>query len=37
MDIDELKQDMQKHPESYTVWARSIFEKCFHHIQAHKL
>lgn len=37
MNLDDLRQDMQDRPELYTVWARIIFDKFFHHIQAHKL
>jgi isopentenyl-diphosphate delta-isomerase len=30
MGIDDVRKDIQQHPESYTVWFRIIFDE-FHH------
>jgi isopentenyl-diphosphate delta-isomerase len=37
MSIDEVKEDMAAHPESYTVWFRIIFDEFYHYLEAHKL
>ena len=37
MSIDAVKEDMQKHPESYTVWFRIIFDEFYHYLEDHKL
>ena len=37
MSIDAVKEDMQKHPESYTVWFRIIFDEFYHFLEDHKL
>ncbi|NJW51742.1 isopentenyl-diphosphate Delta-isomerase [Salinimicrobium oceani] len=31
--LEELKEDMQKHPAQYTEWFKIIFEKYYKHIQ----
>lgn len=37
MSIEAVKDDMQKHPEVYTEWFKIIFDKFYHHIEAHKI
>lgn len=37
MAIDEVKRDMEKHPEIYTVWFKIIFDEFYHYLEAHKL
>ncbi len=37
MGIDEVKEDMQQHPEHYTVWFRIIFDEFYHYLEDHKL
>jgi isopentenyl-diphosphate delta-isomerase len=37
MGIDAVKQDMQQHPEHYTVWFRIIFDEFYHYLEEHKL
>lgn len=37
MDIDLIKNDMQQHPDSYTVWFKIIFDEFYHFIEDHKL
>ena len=37
MSIDAVKQDMQNHPETYTVWFRIIFDEFYHFLEDHKL
>jgi isopentenyl-diphosphate delta-isomerase len=37
MDIEAVRQDMQEHPELYTVWFRIIFEKFYHFLEQNKL
>lgn len=37
MDIETVRQDMQEHPELYTVWFRIIFEKFYHFLEQNKL
>ena len=37
MSIDAVKEDMQEHPESYTVWFRIIFDEFYHYLEDHKL
>jgi len=37
MGIDAIKQDMQEHPELYTVWFRIIFDEFYHYLEDHKL
>ncbi|PZQ89369.1 MAG: isopentenyl-diphosphate delta-isomerase [Flavobacterium johnsoniae] len=37
MDIDAIKEDMQMHPEKYTVWFKIIFDEFYHFLEEHKL
>jgi isopentenyl-diphosphate delta-isomerase len=37
MDIEAVKQDMQAHPELYTVWFRIIFDEFYHFLEQNKL
>ncbi len=37
MKIEEVKEDMIRHPEKYTVWFRIIFDKFYHFLEEHKL
>jgi len=37
MGIDAVKEDMQQHPETYTVWFRIIFDEFYHFLEDHKL
>ncbi|MBC8643999.1 isopentenyl-diphosphate Delta-isomerase [Flavobacterium lindanitolerans] len=37
MDIDAIKEDMQLHPEKYTVWFKIIFDEFYHFLEEHKL
>jgi len=37
MSIDAVKEDMQSHPEAYTVWFRIIFDEFYHFLEDHKL
>jgi len=37
MAIDEVKNDMQKHPEIYTVWFKIIFDEFYHFLEDHKI
>jgi len=37
MAIDAVKDDMQQHPEQYTVWFRIIFDEFYHYLEEHKL
>lgn len=37
MGIDAVKDDMQQHPEQYTVWFRIIFDEFYHYLEEHKL
>jgi isopentenyl-diphosphate delta-isomerase len=37
MGIDAVKDDMQQHPEQYTVWFRIIFDEFYHFLEDHKL
>jgi isopentenyl-diphosphate delta-isomerase len=37
MDIDAIKDDMQVHPEKYTVWFKIIFDEFYHFLEEHKL
>lgn len=37
MGIEEIKEDMQQHPEIYTAWFKIIFEKFYHFIEAQKI
>jgi isopentenyl-diphosphate delta-isomerase len=37
MAVDEVKNDMQIHPEIYTVWFKIIFDEFYHFIENHKI
>ncbi|HYD90164.1 MAG TPA: isopentenyl-diphosphate Delta-isomerase [Flavobacterium sp.] len=37
MGIEDVRQDMQDHPELYTVWFRIIFDEFYHYLEDHKL
>lgn len=37
MSIEAVKEDMQQHPETYTVWFRIIFDEFYHFLEDHKL
>lgn len=37
MPIDEVKQDMEQHPQLYTVWTRIIFDEFYHYLEDHKV
>jgi len=37
MKIEDVKTDIQKQPEIYTVWFKIIFDKFYHYLEDHKL
>lgn len=37
MGIEEVQNDMQLHPEVYTVWFKIIFEEFYHFLEDHKI
>lgn len=37
MKIEDIKKDMQVHPEIYTVWFKIIFDKFYHYLESHTL
>jgi len=37
MKVDDVKNDMQLHPEIYTVWFKIIFEEFYHFLEDHKI
>lgn len=37
MCIEDVKSDMQLHPEIYTVWFKIIFDEFYHYLEEHKL
>lgn len=37
MGIEEVREDMKQHPETYTVWFRIIFDEFYHYLEDHKL
>ena len=37
MGIDAVKNDMQVHPEIYTVWFKIIFDQFYHFLEEHKI
>lgn len=37
MGIDAVKNDMQVHPEIYTVWFKIIFDEFYHFLEEHKI
>lgn len=36
MSIEDVKNDMQVHPEIYTIWFKIIFDKFYHFLENHK-
>jgi isopentenyl-diphosphate delta-isomerase len=36
MKIEDVKNDMEVHPEIYTVWFKIIFEEFYHYLEDHK-
>ncbi|WP_338408751.1 isopentenyl-diphosphate Delta-isomerase [uncultured Flavobacterium sp.] len=36
MPIEDIKNDMQVHPEIYTIWFKIIFDKFYHFLEDHK-
>jgi isopentenyl-diphosphate Delta-isomerase len=37
MSIENVREDMQLHPELYTVWFKIIFDEFYHYLEDHKL
>ena len=37
MAIDDVKADMERHPELYTIWTRIIFDEFYHYLEDHKV
>ncbi|WP_339838012.1 isopentenyl-diphosphate Delta-isomerase [uncultured Flavobacterium sp.] len=37
MKIEAIKNDMEIHPEIYTVWFKIIFDKFYHYLESHKI
>jgi isopentenyl-diphosphate delta-isomerase len=37
MKIEDIKNDMEIHPEIYTVWFKIIFDKFYHYLESHKI
>jgi isopentenyl-diphosphate delta-isomerase len=37
MKIEDIKNDMENHPEIYTVWFKIIFDKFYHYLEDHKV
>ncbi|OOV18417.1 isopentenyl-diphosphate Delta-isomerase [Flavobacterium sp. LM4] len=37
MVIEDVKDDIEKHPEIYTVWFKIIFDEFYHYLEDHKL
>ena len=37
MKIEDVKEDMKRHPETYTVWFRIIFDEFYHYLEDHTL
>lgn len=37
MKIEDVKEDMARHPEIYTVWFRIIFDEFYHYLEDHKI
>lgn len=37
MSIEAVKEDMEVHPDIYTVWFKIIFDKFYHYLEAHKV
>lgn len=37
MAIDDVKSDMERNPDQYTIWTRIIFDEFYHYIEDHKV
>lgn len=37
MSIEDVQNDMQLHPETYTVWFKIIFDQFYHFLEEHKI
>lgn len=37
MKIEDIKEDIEKHPEIYTVWFKIIFDEFYHYLEDHKI
>lgn len=37
MKIEDIKEDIEKHPEIYTVWFKIIFDEFYHYLEDHKV
>ncbi|WP_298156829.1 isopentenyl-diphosphate Delta-isomerase [Flavobacterium sp.] len=37
MSVEDIKSDMLRHPEIYTVWFKIIFDEFYHYLEAHTL
>lgn len=37
MKIEEIKNDIENHPEIYTIWFKIIFDKFYHYLEDHKV
>ncbi|RZJ70888.1 isopentenyl-diphosphate Delta-isomerase [Flavobacterium sp.] len=37
MAIDDVKRDMERRPELYTIWTRIIFDEFYHYLDEHKV
>lgn len=37
MSIEDVKKDMQSHPEIYTIWFRIIFDEFYHYLEEHTI
>jgi isopentenyl-diphosphate delta-isomerase len=37
MKIEDVKSDIEKQPEIYTVWFKIIFDEFYHYLEDHKI
>ncbi|WP_163400249.1 isopentenyl-diphosphate Delta-isomerase [Flavobacterium fluviatile] len=37
MKIEDIKEDIEKQPEIYTVWFKIIFDEFYHYLEGHKI
>ena len=37
MKIEDIKEDIEKHPKIYTVWFKIIFDEFYHYLEDHKI
>ena len=37
MKIEDIKEDIEKQPEIYTVWFKIIFDEFYHYLEDHKI